>query len=208
MKTQKKSPLELARIERIKCALVDICAPFESDYVDDSEKPDTNGRTILWRLGMLAWNTAIMGNTSFPNCNFEDPNPEKERFFKKMAENMPRLIQRKNELYPQIHYAIDSVRCVLLKRGPYPRISVGMFVCDHRVSFTKSNLSPKEIISIRESTGLTSAEFAGQLGIAIKKFSAWERGKEKPDSIESNYIRSFAEELCWELSELAKKKST
>ena len=207
MATKKKSPLESARIERIGKALVDICSPFESDYIDDSEELDTYGRTILWRLGMLAWNAAIMGYTDVPMHNLEDPDTERERLFRKTAENMPRLVQRKNELYPQIHFAIDSVRCVLLKKGPHPRISLGTIICSPKDPLPKSGLSPKEIISIRESTGLTSTEFAKQLGIAAKRFSAWECGKEKPGALESKYIREFEKEICWEQAELAKEQN-
>ena len=96
---------------------------------------------------------------------------------------------------------------MLLKKGPHPRISLGTIICSPKDTLPKSGLSQKEIISIRESTGLTSTEFAKQLGIAARKFSAWESGKEKPSALESKYIRIFGKEICWEQAELAKEQN-
>jgi len=46
---------------RIAAALLELCADSLPEYIDDSKGIDLVGRTILWRMGMTAWNLAVSG---------------------------------------------------------------------------------------------------------------------------------------------------
>ena len=56
--------------ERLSVALEKLCEPFLPEYIDDSNGPDLTGRSIVWQMGMIAWNIHVTGRQELAECAF------------------------------------------------------------------------------------------------------------------------------------------
>jgi len=50
-------------------------------------------------------------------------------------------------------------------------------------------LTPEELLTKRKELGLSQAKFAAELGVSVKKLSAWEHGKAEPSEEELEKIK-------------------
>lgn len=93
-------------------ALTELCAPSLPEYIDDSKGIDLTGRTILYRLGMLAWNLALGGDQDF-EAYLRDYASLDEADREMIHQEVELLRRRKQELYPKNKTRICDVSVVL-----------------------------------------------------------------------------------------------
>ena len=186
---------EQARIEHIANAVMEICSPLESDYIDDSQTVDVKGRLILWRLGMIAWNLALVGHKDIPLGDLDKMSLDEEHR-KMVAKTVAQLIRRKYELYPNIRFSVENIACPIIAGKPRLKVSIGQQYHDFGIPSYEDEkpqpLTPEAILEIRKKAGLSQVKFAAALGVSAKKVSAWEHGKAVPDEAESEKIRALS----------------
>ena len=174
---------EQARIEHIANAVMEICSPLEPDYIDDSQTTDIKGRLILWRLGMIAWNLALVGHKDIPLGDLDKMSLDEEHR-EIVAKAVARLIRRKYELYPNIRFSIENIACPIIAGKPRLKVSIGQQYHDFGIPSYDDEpkpIAPDDIRAIRKSLGLSQVMFAMALGVSVKKVSAWEHGKVVPN---------------------------
>lgn len=139
---------EQARIEHIANAVMEICSPLEPDYIDDSQTIDVKGRLILWRLGMIAWNLALVGHKDIPLANLDKMSLDEEHR-EIVAKAVARLIRRKYELYPNIRFSIENIACPIIAGKPRLKVSIGQqyHTSVFRAMMTNPNRSPRKTSS-------------------------------------------------------------
>jgi len=182
---------EQARIEHIANAVMEICSPLEPDYIDDSQTTDIKGRLILWRLGMIAWNLALVGHRDIPLGDLDKMSLDKEHR-EIVAKAVAQLIRRKYELYPNIRFSIENIACPIIAGKPRLKVSIGQQYHDFGIPSYDDEpkpLTPEDILAIRMKAGLSQVKFASALGVSVKKVSTWEHGKATPDEAETEKIR-------------------
>ena len=183
---------EQARIEHIANAVMEICSPLEPDYIDDSQTIDVKGRLILWRLGMIAWNLALVGHKDIPLGDLDKMSLDEEHR-QIVAKAVAQLIRRKYELYPNIRFSVANIACPIVAGKPRLKVSIGQRYHDFGIpSYDEENpqpITPEDILAIRKKSGLSQVKFAAALGVSVKKVSAWEHGKAVPDEAETEKIR-------------------
>ena len=182
---------EQARIEHIANAVMEICSPLEPDYIDDNQTIDIKGRLILWRLGMIAWNLALVGHKDIPLGDLDKMSLDEEHR-QIVAKSVAQLIRRKYELYPNICFSIENIACPIIAGKPRLKVSIGQQYHDFGIpSYDEDEpkpLAPEAILEIRKKAGLSQVKFAAVLGVSVKKVSAWEHGKAVPDEVETEKI--------------------
>ena len=185
---------EQARIEHIANAVMEICSPLESDYIDDSQTIDVKGRLILWRLGMIAWNLALVGHKDIPLGDLDKMGLDEEHR-QIVAKAVAQLIRRKYELYPNIRFSVANIACSIVAGKPHLKVSIGQQYHDFGIPSYEDEkpqpLTSEAILDIRKKAGLSQVKFAVALGVSVKKVSAWEHGKAVPDEIETEKIRGM-----------------
>ena len=185
---------EHARIEHIANAMMEICSPLEPEYIDDSQTIDVKGRLILWRLGMIAWNLALVGHKDIPLADLDKMSLDEE-YRQIVAKAVAQLIRRKYELYPNIRFSVENIACPFVAGKPRLKISLGQQYHDFGIPSYEDEkplpLTPKAILEIRKKTGLSQVKFAAALGVSVKKVSAWEHGKVVPNEAETEKIRGM-----------------
>ena len=184
---------EQARIEHIANAVMEICSPLEPDYIDDSQTIDVKGRLILWRLGMIAWNLALVGHKDIPLGDLDKMSLDEEHR-EIVAKAVARLIRRKYELYPNIRFSIENIACPIIAGKPRLKVNIGQQYHDFGIPSyddEPKQLTPEDILAIRKKAGLSQVKFASALGVSVKKVSAWEHGKAVPGEAESEKIRGM-----------------
>lgn len=185
---------EQARIEHIANAVMEICSPLEPDYIDDSQTTDIKGRLILWRLGMIAWNLALVGHKDISLGDLDKMSLDEEHR-QIVAKSVAQLIRRKYELYPNIRFSIENIACPFIAGKPRLKVSIGQQYHDFGIpSYDEDEPKPltsEDILAIRRKAGLSQVKFAAALGVSVKKVSAWEHGKAVPDEAEVEKIRGM-----------------
>ena len=181
---------------RIAAALMDLCADVLPEYVDDSTGPDLVGRTILWRMGMVAWNIAITGRKEIDDSSVDEMRVDAES--KKMVrDEINGLVRKKYEKYPELRTAISDVAAVAVAGSAKLKVSLGdtfpaMPIPDF--SDKPEPLSPEQILTKRKGLKLSQVKFAAALGVPVKKVSAWEHGKAAPTEAELEKIALLSSE--------------
>ncbi len=182
---------EQARIEHIANAVMEICSPLEPDYIDDSQTTDIKGRLILWRLGMIAWNLALVGHKDIPLADLDKMSLDEEHR-QIVAKAVAQLIRRKYELFPNIRFSIENIACPIIAGKPRLKVSIGQQYHDFGIPSYEDEkpqpLTPEAILEIRKKAGLSQVKFAAVLGVSVKKVSAWEHGKAVPTDDELKRI--------------------
>lgn len=102
--------------------LTELCAPLLPEYTDDSKGPDLAGRTILYRLGQIAWNSEISQDLSFDDYsrNFDSLDEASREMIRK---DVVRLQERKRLLSPKTMLGIRNVSVVLRNGVPVLKLS-------------------------------------------------------------------------------------
>lgn len=103
--------------ERLSIALEKLCEPVFPEYIDDSNGPDLTGRSIVWQMGMIAWNIHVTGRQELAACAFAGSKLDAEQL-EMVRKEIAGLIQRKIELYPRQRTAIRDVSAVLINGLP------------------------------------------------------------------------------------------
>ncbi len=196
LKAQKAQAIQLvqARSEHIANAVMEICSPLEPDYIDDNLTPDIKGRLILWRLGMIAWNLALVGHKDIPLADLDKMNLDEEHR-EMVAKTVAQLIRRKYDLYPNIRFSIENIACPFVAGKPRLKVSVGQQYHDFEIpSYDDDSkmFTPEDILAIRKNAGLSQVKFASALGVSVKKVSAWEHGKITPNETEIEKIQGIS----------------
>ena len=186
---------EQVRIEHIANAVMEICSPLEPDYIDDSQTIDVKGRLILWRLGMIAWNLALVGHKDIPLADLDKMSLDEDHR-QIVAKAVAQLIRRKYELYPNIRFSVENIACPIVAGKPRLKVSIGQQYHDFGIPSYEDEkpqpLTPDAIFEIRKKAGLSQVKFAAALGVSVKKVSAWEHGKVTPDEAETEKIRGIS----------------
>ena len=182
-----------ARNDRVAEAIMDICSPLEEQYIDPERTPDVTGYLVLWRMGRIAWNLTLRGRRDVSQTELDATDLDADNK-ELLAENISKLIRRKYEMYPQIRIKVEKIS-VVLDWGK-PRLKVTLGDTYKEIPIPKYDdepkpLTPKDILAIRKSAGLSQVKFASALGVSVKKVSAWEHGKAVPDEAETEKIRGM-----------------
>lgn len=141
--------------------LTELCAPLLPEYTDDSKGPDLAGRTILYRLGQIAWNSEISQDLSFDDYsrNFDSLDEASREMIRK---DVVRLQERKRLLSPKTMLGIRNVSVVLrngvpvLKLSPQELIRVSMdpssemCLTDEFMAELEKSASPEEAEAMRK----------------------------------------------------------
>ena len=179
--------------ERLSVALEKLCEPVLPEYIDDSNGPDLTGRSIVWQMGMIAWNIHVTGRQELADCAFAGSNLDAEQ------QNMVRkeiagLVQRKIELYPRQRSAIRDIAVTLVNGSPRAKARQGDTFPElppMPASTPKKSLTSKDIAVLRKAMKLTQAKFAELFGVTSRKVSEWEHGKSQPTAEQYEKINSL-----------------
>jgi len=179
---------------RIAEAIMDLCAGVMPEYADDSRGPDLVGRGVLWRMGVTAWNIAVTGRREIDETSIRKMNLDEE------SRNMVRneingLIRRKYAEYPDLRTSVVGTRFVVVSGVPRLKVSLGETFPKFPIpdfDDVPQTLTPEEILAKRKAAGLSQVKFAAELGVSVKKVSAWEHGKAVPDEAEMEKIRRIS----------------
>ena len=178
---------------RIAAALLELCADSLPEYIDDSKGIDLVGRTILWRIGMTAWNLAVSGKKEIDDDAIKQTKlgAESEEIVRKEINN---LIRKKYERYPSIQTIIAKISPCVTNGVPGLKVSLGdnfPAVPIPVFNDTAKTFTPEQILTKRKGLRLSQVKFAAALGVSVKKVSAWEHGKSEPTPEEKSKISSL-----------------
>ena len=169
--------------ERLSAALEKLCEPVLPEYIDDSRGPDLTGRSIVWQMGMIAWNIHVTGRQELAECAFVGSKLDEEQQ-EMVQKEIAGLVQRKIELYPRQMTAIRDVSATLVNGSPRAKARPGdTFPELPPVSANKPKkpLTAEGIAALRKELKLTQVKFGELLGVSARKVSEWEHGKTSPN---------------------------
>lgn len=201
--TRRKAKLKARRIHaenrlvqlntRIANAIMDLCADVLPEYVDDSKGVDLVGRIILWRMAMVAWNTAVAGRKEIDGTSVNQMKLDEESR-KIVHAEINRLVRKKYERYPDLRTSIVKIKSVVINGMPRPKVTLGETLQEMPIpdfNAQSESLTPEQILVKRKELGLSQVKFAAELGVSVKKVSAWEHGKAVPTKDEVDKIRGL-----------------
>ncbi|MBO7329087.1 MAG: hypothetical protein J6W00_10000 [Lentisphaeria bacterium] len=110
--------------ERLPIALEKLCEPIFPEYIDDSNGPDLTGRSIIWQMGMIAWNIHVTGWQELAECAFSGSKLDEEQQ-EMVRKEIAGLVQRKIELYPRQMTAIRDIAVTLVNGSPLAKVRPG-----------------------------------------------------------------------------------
>ena len=179
--------------ERLSIALEKICEPVLPEYIDDSNGPDLTGRSIVWRMGMIAWNIHVTGREDLRDHAFDGSKLD-DKDQKMIRQEIGRLLQRKIELYPRQTTAIRDVAATLVNGCPRAKARPGDTFPElpaKPVSEPKKPITAEDIAALRKEMKLTQVKFGELFGVSARKVSEWEHGKSLPDASLQNKIHDL-----------------
>jgi len=179
--------------DRIANAVMELCAAVLPEYVDDSKGPDLTGRNILWRMGMIAWDVAVSGRKEISDDSIRQMNLDAESQ-KMVRDEVNRLVREKYTRYPELRTSINEITPVLIAGVPRLKVFLGETFPEFPIpEFDEKpqTLTPEEILTKRKELKLSQAKFAAELGVSVKKLSAWEHGKAVPTAEELEKLNSY-----------------
>jgi len=165
--------------ERLSVALEKLCEPVLPEYIDDSNGPDLTGRSIVWQMGMIAWNIHVTGRQELAECAFVGSKLDAEQR-EIVRKEIAGLVQRKNELYPRQMTAIRDVAATLVNGSPRAKARPGDTFPElpaKPVSEPKKPITAEDIAALRKEMKLTQVKFGELFGVSARKVSEWEHGK-------------------------------
>ena len=169
--------------ERLSVALEKLCEPVLPEYIDDSNGPDLTGRSIVWQMGMIAWNIHVTGRQELAECAFVGSKLDEEQQ-EMVQKEIAGLVQRKIELYPRQMTAIRDVAATLINGSPKAKARPGDTFPELPVnpaSEPKKPLTAEGIAALHKELKLTQVKFGELLGVSARKVSEWEHGKTSPN---------------------------
>lgn len=117
LKAKKQQAIHNQQSLTVSTALEKLCEPVLPEYIDDSNGPDLTGRSIVWQMGMIAWNIHITGRQELAECAFSRSQLDAEQQ-EIVRKEIAGLVQRKIELYPRQMTAIRDVSATLANGSP------------------------------------------------------------------------------------------
>ena len=184
--------------ERLSAALEKLCEPVLPEYIDDSRGPDLTGRSIVWQMGMIAWNIHVTGRQELADCAFAGSNLDAEQQ-KMVRKEIAGLVQRKIELYPRQMTAIRDVSATLVNGSPRAKARPGDTFPELQTkpsSKPEPPLCAEDIAALRKEMKLTQVKFAELFSVTARKVSEWEHGKSVPDASIQAKIRNLQKEIA------------
>ena len=168
--------------ERLSVALEKLCEPVLPEYIDDSNGPDLTGRSIVWQMGMIAWNIHVTGRQELAECAFVGSKLDAEQR-EIVRKEIAGLVQRKNELYSRQMTAIRDVAATLVNGSPRAKARPGDTFPElpkKPVCEPEKPITAEDIAALRKEMKLTQVKFAELFGVTARKVSEWEHGKTMP----------------------------
>ena len=184
--------------ERLSVALEKLCEPVLPEYIDDSNGPDLTGRSIVWQMGMIAWNIHVTGRQELADCAFAGSNLDAEQQ-KMVRKEIAGLVQRKIELYPRQMTAIRDVSATLVNGSPRAKARPGDTFSElppMSASEPEKPITAENIAALRKKMKLTQVMFAELFSVTARKVSEWEHGKSVPDASIQAKIRNLQKEIA------------
>ena len=169
--------------ERLSVALEKLCEPVLPEYIDDSNGPDLTGRSIVWQMGMIAWNIHVTGRQELAECAFVGSKLDEEQQ-EMVRKEIAGLVQRKIELYPRQMTAIRDVAATLINGSPRAKARPGDAFpkqLEKPADEPKKPITAEDIAALRKAMKLTQVKFAELFGVTARKVSEWEHGKSIPN---------------------------
>ena len=110
--------------KQLSWALEELCAPVLPEYIDDSNGLDLTGRSIVWRMGMIAWNIAVTGRKEIGDALIQQMKlgPEERQIVKNEIDG---LVRRKYELFLAMRTAITSLAVECSGTEAKPKVKLG-----------------------------------------------------------------------------------
>ena len=182
--------------ERLSVALEKLCEPVLPEYIDDSSGPDLTGRSIVWQMGMIAWNIHVTGRQELADCAFAGSNLDAEQQ-KMVRKEIAGLVQRKIELYPRQMTAIRDISATLVNGSPRAKARPGDTFSElppMSASEPEKPFSAENIAALRKEMKLTHVKFGEIFGVSTRKVSEWEHGKSQPTAEQSKKMNSLNKE--------------
>ena len=182
--------------ERLSIALEKLCEPVLPEYIDDSNGPDLTGRSIVWQMGVIAWNIHVTGRQELADCAFAGSNLDAEQQ-EMVRKEIAGLVQRKIELYPRQRTAIRDIAVTLVNGSPRAKARPGDAFPElppMPASEPQKPLCAEDIAALRKAMKLTQIKFAELFGVTARKVSEWEHGRSAPDETTVVKVRKFMNE--------------
>ena len=182
--------------ERLSIALEKLCEPVLPEYIDDSSGPDLTGRSIVWQMGMIAWNIHVTGRQELAECAFVGSKLDEEQQ-EMVRKEIAGLVQRKIELYPRQMTAIRDVAATLVNGSPRAKARPGDTFPElpaMPASGLEKPLCGEDIAALRKAMKLTQIKFAELFCVTARKVSEWEHGRSAPDETTVVKVRKFMNE--------------
>lgn len=156
LEQRRKTEIQVSQqqTETLMQALSELCEPSFSEYVDDGEKLDLAGRTILFRLGAIGWNAAIRGVRDFDEYLKAYATLDKESL-DMIHQEVHALRQRKLQLFPKIKTGIRDVSFIL-KNG-IPQLKLKPLIINPAEFASPEIILASEIITKLEQLGTQEA---------------------------------------------------
>ena len=167
-----------------------------TEYIDDSNGPDLIGRSIVWQMGMIAWNIHVTGRQKLAECAFSGSQLDAEQQEMSRKE-IAGLVQRKIELYPRQMTAIRDVSATLANGSLRAKARPGDTfpeLTPMSASEPGKPLCAENIATLRKTMKLTQVKFAELFGVTARKVSEWEHGKSQPSAEQSETMNSLNKE--------------
>ncbi|MBQ8756084.1 MAG: hypothetical protein IJZ19_13705 [Lentisphaeria bacterium] len=182
--------------ERLSVALEKLCEPVLPEYIDDSNGPDLTGRSIVWQMGVIAWNIHVTGRQELAECAFVGSKLDAEQQ-EIVRKEIAGLVKRKIELYPRQMTAIRDVATTLANGFPRAKARPGDTFPElppMPASEPKKPLCAEDIATLRKTLKLTPVKFGELFGVTARKVSEWEHGKSQPTAEQHNKIKALNKE--------------
>ena len=155
-----------------------------TEYIDDSNGPDLIGRSIVWQMGMIAWNIHVTGRQKLAECAFSGSQLDAEQQ-EIVRKEIVGLVQRKIEIYPRQRTAIRDVVATLVNGSPRAKARPGDTFPElppMPANEPRKPITAEYIAALRKEMKLTQAKFGELFGVTARKVSEWEHGKSLPDN--------------------------
>lgn len=193
-KKQKAQTNRLMLSDNLSSALEMLCSPDLPDYIDDSSGIDIVGRKILYKFGQIAWNAALIGETTSDDfMNFGNLAEDEQTI---VRDEIARLIKAKNTRWPNFRVRIQNVSIQVHTGKVVIKAKPGEYVPAPKTETRPPEpLTPEAILALRKELSLTQVVFAQKTGVSARVVSAWEHGKSHPSEQQECLIRQMKKEL-------------
>ena len=137
---------------------------------------------------MVAWNIAVTGRKEIDDAAIAGMKLDAEA--KEMVRGeVNRLVRLKYGRYPELRTAVSDISAVVVSGKVTLKVSLGSTFPEMPIpdfDDAPKPLTPDQILAKRKELGLSQVKFAAELGVSVKKLSAWEHGKDVPsdDAVE------------------------